>query len=403
MKKRYKNTNRIFHKFLKFTIGKYIRIRYGLNADTSSIKGIKPPYMVFANHVNFWDPFMVSIFIKHPIHFVTSDEYFRNTILKLLLKLVGGIPKAKFISDSDTVKKILRVRNNNGVVGVYPEGERSWDGNTLKILYPTAKLVKKLEVPVVCAVLKGGCISYPRWADRPRFGTINIDYKLVLKSEEIKGMSTAKIYDRLTVSLSHNEYEYQRAAMIPYHGKKLAESLELFLFTCPSCNSLGKQYSDKDKFICGECGYSVTYDRFGFLKSNSKKNYFDNTADWNHWQLSRLHNTIITSKDEQTIFEDKGAVLKKGRRMSPFRVIRLGKAEFQRGGILFKALLKKDTIFFDIHSINGINVQYNKLFEFYYMGDLYRITFTMGKISAYKWAMALNMAKRIITQKKAAL
>ena len=89
--------------------------------------------------------------------------------------------------------------------------------------------------------------------------------------------------------------------------------------------------------------------------------------------------------------------------MSPFRVIRLGKVEFQRGGILFKALLKKDTIFFDIDSINGINVQYNKLFEFYYMGDLYRITFTMGKISAYKWAMALNMAKRIITKKKAAL
>lgn len=118
MRKKQRKMNMKLLAFLKAFLGIYLRHTYRTSAENADAAALKPPYVLLANHTNFWDPFFLSIYMPEPVCFVTSDAYFRNPILKRLLRMAGAIPKSKFIADAVTVLDILRVKKNGGVIEI---------------------------------------------------------------------------------------------------------------------------------------------------------------------------------------------------------------------------------------------------------------------------------------------
>jgi len=392
-----------FNRILKLTLGRYLKSRFNtVFTDINGVNGLKPPYIILANHTNFWDPFIISMFIKEPVYFVTSDEYFRNWMMRLLLKLVGGIPKTKFVSDTATVNSIIKViKHYKGIVGIYPEGRRNWDGRTLQILYPTAKLVKAFNIPVVAALSKGACLSFPRWASKPRKGRLEVELRIIADKDEITSMPVQDLYERICASLMHDEYDFQSGAMIPYKGKLLAEHIELFLFTCPSCRSIGRIKSYNDTIKCLECGYSSKYNQFGYLEevppvsSNPGAGIvFSNPHDWDVWQADHLRNLITQSASDESkpVFEDSNVLLRIGARLIPLKDFRIGRLALFNKRIEFTTLLG-ERFDFPFSRITGVNVQYNNQFEFYFEKKLYRFIFRIGVVSAYKWVKAFEISE----------
>ncbi len=386
--------NKTFNKFLKLTFGKYLIWRFKIQHKGTFLKTLKPPYIILANHTNSLDPFILSLFVPDPIYFVASSEYFRNPFLRFLLKRVGAIPKSKFLTDSSTVKLILNVRNNNRIIGIFPEGARNWDGKTIKLLYPTAKLIKSAKLPVVTSVFAGAYLSKPRWSKNARIGKITITSNLTLKIEEIKKLDVDEIYEVLTEALYHDEYEYQKKHMIPFTGKNLAESLELFIFVCPNCKKICTLKSNKDLFKCMECGYTVRFDKYGFLCKVSDTFYYDRLSDWNHWQTAHIMNIIAETDKTKVIFKDNGVILSKGTKFGPLSRLRLGELSFYKDRFVFDCLIRRDFVFY-ISRMNGINVQYNHTVEFYYDNILYRFNFKMANTSAYKWVKTAMLVKEM--------
>lgn len=401
-----------FNKFLKLTLGKTLINMFNIKVEGDEIfKELKPPYIIIGNHTNFYDPFIMSVYVPDPIYFVTADNYFRSRILRFLLKYVGAIPKTKFMSDSDTVRMILKVRNKGGIVGVYPEGRRNWDGNTLPVLYPTAKLVKSLGIPVVSLVTKGGYLSYPRWAINSRKGLLILDYKMLLDGEKIKAMSVDEVYDALTEGIRHDEYKWQRENMVQFKGRRMAEKLEFYLFMCPECRKMGQLKSHGPDFTCKACGYVVIYNDLGFFELAPKRSrtnkivhagvsansdavlHFDNPSDWNDWQLQKLYDLIIksrTAKSSIALFQDRGVLMLKGGKVGPLKKVRIGQLLFFNDDILFNSL-RGESFTFQISMLSGSNVQKNSFFEFYYEKTLYRFFFKLEPVSAYKWVRAIRM------------
>ena len=83
---------------------RFLKRRYRLEAaDEDHVRNLKPPFLVVANHVNFWDPFWINAFIAAPIQFVASDNLFRTTLFGLAMRLLGSIPKTKLMNDAQTV------------------------------------------------------------------------------------------------------------------------------------------------------------------------------------------------------------------------------------------------------------------------------------------------------------
>jgi 1-acyl-sn-glycerol-3-phosphate acyltransferase len=397
MSKKEIKSSRGLYKILRATVGKYFNFFYGVQFDGQGIEGIKPPYLILPNHTNFWDPFLLAANISEPIYYVASDQYFRNPILRGFLKMMGTIPKTKFFSDISTVKHILKIKKRGGIIGIFPEGARNWDGRTMELVYPTAKLIKSLKIPVVTVLVKGAYLSLPRWTSKSRRGKVFIFTKKLMESSEIARLSVDDIHKKLTEGLAYDEYTWQRQHRIPFKGTKLAENLELLLFVCPHCKSMDTLKSSGSLFSCADCGYSVEMDEYGFFNTQNKILYFDNPADWNAWGLQYLKESLDRYQKEDChrpfMEQNKVILWKGGRRSTSLKKIRVGQISLYKDRMVFSSLLG-DTIIFPIDRLQGVNVHLNNKIELYHGNILYRFVFKRSTVSAYKWVMALNMLNK---------
>ncbi len=389
---------RLFNKFLKLSIGTYMKLLFSYRIEADGLKEIKPPFVVLANHTNFWDPFLLSMCFRDPVYFITSDAYFRNPLLKRLLGLVGAIPKTKLVSDPGSIRGILEVVKNGGIIGIFPEGKRNWDGRTLPLLPPTAKLIKSLKIPVVSILFKGACLSMPRWSKTTRKGSLVMELVDILKPDEIASLSLDELFGRISENLSYDEYSRQRSVMHAYTGKKLAERLELFLFTCPECGHTGTLSSRDGSFDCGECGYGVIYNKYGFFESSGHALRFDNPVDWNQWQLKRLEAGFADSMETSpgnALLEEPGVMLRIGSKTGALEDLSDEGALSLFPGRLEYILEEKKVLCFPLIKISGVNIQYSNQLEFIFENTLYRFSKKDGSMPAYKFVMGVGTAKRL--------
>ncbi|MFW6149431.1 MAG: lysophospholipid acyltransferase family protein, partial [Atribacterota bacterium] len=282
--------------------------------------------------------FLVNMFIDEPMCYIAAAVYFRNPLLRFFLNSAGSIPKKKFMTHYSPIKRLFKAKENGRILGIFPEGERKWDGTTDEMTFKsTAKLIKKLEVSVVTVKIKGGYLAYPRWAKSPRKGNISLVYKLCLSKKEIQELSVGQIEDRIREQLSYDEVAYQQKSQNKYRGRNLAESLEHFLFACPNCQSFNTLSSQSNELHCSQCNYGIIYNEFGFLESLQEKLYFDNLRDWNRWQNGYLKDLIskkIKRKDIKFIIKDNFVDILEGSFNKPFNLIGQGSLCLGKEGLV---------------------------------------------------------------------
>jgi 1-acyl-sn-glycerol-3-phosphate acyltransferase len=381
--------------FLKATWGPFLFRQYNVVMENEKlVKELEPPYVILANHVNTFDPLFIGRVIPNPIHYVASDANFRSKVLNFVFSLVGTIPKTKAQSDTDSIRHIMdTVKKKKGIIGLFPEGQRTWDGHILPLFYSSAKLLKLLKVPVVVALSKGGYLSLPRWSFDRRKGKVTIEFKQILTSEDLKKMSVDQIFDSMNSGMEYDESEYQLEQQVPYKSKKRAENLELALFVCPHCKAIGTMCSYGSLFFCNGCDYSVRYTIFGRFETEGEKLYFETVRDWNLWQIGFFTEFLLAKKKDAPtglLFRDNKIIVLTGYRDNPLKKLYLADMGlfcdrieiYPEGG---------GTVTFPIDDLYGIHVQNQDRLEMYFQDVLYRYNFMTRKVSAYKWMTALEV------------
>lgn len=354
------------------------------------LNSVKPPFLILGNHTSVWDPFFLGSLVDAPIHYVVSDSQFRSRLVAFGLGLVGSIPKTKVLSDLETVKSIVKIKHKRGIIGVFPEGQSSWDGHTLPLIPSTAKLIKSLKVPVIIARIEGAYFSRPRWSHLPRRGKVTVDFSLGFVPEQLKGMSTAEIYEELQKKLYFDAYENQAVEKTRFAGRRLAEYLERALFVCPACTSIGTLHSHRRRLRCLRCGYEVHYNPFGYLEERSGKLRFSTIRDWNLWQVGEFQEQIDQwlegNQRHMPLLRDNGAILEIGYKSLPLKELAKGEMQLFPGEL--RLLGAGETLTFSIAEIEGMNIQNNERMEFYYRDELYKVTLADPRGCTYKWDVA---------------
>ncbi|WP_234946697.1 lysophospholipid acyltransferase family protein [Thermosipho atlanticus] len=136
-----------------------------------------PPFLLIANHTHTFDPLFISTFFKMPICWVVAKGNFNRIIIGPLFKSLKFISKQKGEPDIGTIRGILRNLKDGNVVGIFPEGSVTWDGNFQELPSGTDKLLEMVKVPIVSIRIKGGYLSNPRWANYGRKGKIILEVK----------------------------------------------------------------------------------------------------------------------------------------------------------------------------------------------------------------------------------
>jgi 1-acyl-sn-glycerol-3-phosphate acyltransferase len=281
----------LFVRFARPVYGAFLKRRYGISTEgLEKLKGIDGPCLVFSNHVHALDPFFISVVWPRHIRWVAGAHLFKNKALGFLLsKLVTSIPKQQGRSDYQTIKDISKAFQHNHVVGLFPEGTRTWDGEPYGFDIATAKLVRMFHVPVVLVNLNGGYGLKPRWALHPRTGRLDICVRDVILPEDIMAMKLQDIHERLVAGLGFSYRTWQQTVNRPFESPTSAEGLERVLYLCPHCNGESTMVGEHTRIRCRSCGFSVgldPMDRFEHPAGGDLR--FDDVPQWHRWEQERL-------------------------------------------------------------------------------------------------------------------
>jgi len=249
----------------------------------------REPYVIVANHTFLFDVVHVPMPLWKIPYIVASANLFTAQPTKFLLtNIARTIPKSKGTSDVRAVRGLLGAVKSGYPILIFSEGDTTFYGETNFIEESTFKLIKKLKVDVVTCHVKGGYLSKPRWALKPRKNRrAFLDYKLAIQKEELKEMSVKDIQKKIQKELYNNDYDFQREHMIPHKSKALAEGIEDVLYLCPKCHAVNSFASEKHDFWCEDCGTKGHVDVYGFLHGFA----YDNLVDWNQFQ--KEHREIL--------------------------------------------------------------------------------------------------------------
>jgi len=256
----------------------------------------KEPYVMLANHTFLFDVIHVPLCLKRVPFIVASQTLFKKQPTKFLVTQVAHvIPKSKGASDTTTVRELIGAIKRGYPILIFPEGDTTFYGETGYIEESTMKLIKKLGVDVITCNVKGGYLSKPRWATGKRKNRqIHLNYELTIPKEHIKDMTFEEVNKKIMKALYHDDYEYQRKAMISHPGDSLAEGIENVVYVCPFCESINTIESKNNRVKCNQCLKEGSIDEYGFIRDFK----FKNLIQWNEYQKKfskKLRASIIKS------------------------------------------------------------------------------------------------------------
>jgi long-chain acyl-CoA synthetase len=141
---------------------------------------LKPPYLICPNHQSFIDPFLVCSTYPRPvlkdIFHVGASMYFANAAMAQLARLINVVP-----IDPDV--QLLRAMRAGAaglraakVLNIYPEGQRSFDGQLHEFKKGAGILATELKLPIVPVALDGTYRIWPRKSWRFRLAKVTISF-----------------------------------------------------------------------------------------------------------------------------------------------------------------------------------------------------------------------------------
>jgi 1-acyl-sn-glycerol-3-phosphate acyltransferase len=110
--------------------------------------------LLCSNHIDNLDPPTVGISAPRQVHFMAKEELFRVPVLGGIVRKVGSFPVKRGMSDREALRNGLNVLKDGGVLGLFPEGTRSKDGQLGKGLAGAGFFALRSNALVVpCAVI----------------------------------------------------------------------------------------------------------------------------------------------------------------------------------------------------------------------------------------------------------
>lgn len=352
------------------------RIRI-IKEDGGELDKIKGPAIILANHCHSLDPLLVYSVMKPHVRWVAGAYLFKTKFVGYVIKnLATCIAKQQGRSDLTTIKTISNSLKENDIVGLFPEGTRTWDGNSMDMNHKaTAKMLRIFKVPVYFLSLEGAYDLHPRWADEKRRGLLVIRLKKILSVEELNTLKLNELVQITKDNLYFNQEEWQEKVKRPFVCKNRAHGIQRLLYVCPICHSTQTIYGKKHTVYCKSCNTKDVLSEQLFFENESFG--YKSLAKWNSFQLDYIKNNLL----EYNI--DKGDFFKKG-----------FNDHFELISKKFDCLLKNDSIDFILSENEIMSFEFNKIesmilsvkqsIEFYFEGQLYSFRL-QPELNSYKY------------------
>jgi len=145
-----------------FLLGWSARIEGRQNIPTTG------PVLVIANHQSFFDPLLIGMSSPRSLSYLARKTLFDNRAFGFVIDVLNAVPVDQEGVGKEGIKTILSQLHEGRAVVVFPEGERTPDGQ-LKPLRPgISLLIKRVQAPIVPVGIAGAYDAWPRRQRLPR-------------------------------------------------------------------------------------------------------------------------------------------------------------------------------------------------------------------------------------------
>tara|TARA_B100001559_G_scaffold9588_1_gene8437 strand:+ start:1496 stop:2119 length:624 start_codon:yes stop_codon:yes gene_type:complete len=126
------------------------RPRY-LDRDKIPVDG---PLIIAANHLSHIDPAFIMTAVKRPVSYLSKKEHFDGRIRRLVFERVGVIPVDREAGGVKGLENAIKILEEDGAIGIFPEGTRSKDGKMAQGKTGVARLAAHTGAAVVPVAIR---------------------------------------------------------------------------------------------------------------------------------------------------------------------------------------------------------------------------------------------------------
>ena len=132
------------------------------------------PGVVIGNHQSALDPFLLGAYVDPEVCFLTKSSSFAHALSRLFLRMVRALPTTRYQIDPPVVRAVRALLSRGQRVGIFPEGERTWDGRLRPFKLGTVRLLMALRQPIIPVYIQGAFDFWPRWRTFPRRAHVHL-------------------------------------------------------------------------------------------------------------------------------------------------------------------------------------------------------------------------------------
>ncbi|HDL86602.1 MAG TPA: hypothetical protein ENH11_09835 [Candidatus Acetothermia bacterium] len=229
-----------------YIVGKAIvRLLFSVDVEGEENLPRSGPFILLGNHASYLDPVFLVAACNRYVRFFTKGEMMHTRGGRWFFNGMGSIPTNRYRVDSGSVRAFLAALKAGDIIGIFPEGERTWDGNPLPISPTVVRLLKRSNVPLVAARIEGSYAAYPRWSSYPLPGRIKVRFFAPSSSDEILDV------------LSRIKTNETGCTVFP----RSTRGLERLIWACPACRTIGGIIARGHEILCEHCHTKWSLDR----------------------------------------------------------------------------------------------------------------------------------------------
>jgi 1-acyl-sn-glycerol-3-phosphate acyltransferase len=340
------------------------------------------PYLLVANHGHRADAWVLGSLLGRTIRYMANLEGVSPT-KAFFAELVGAYGKRKGMPDLAALRRTLDLARSGETIGIFPEGDRSWDGSFQGIKPGLGRLIKLIKLPVLMARQEGSYLSAPRWARHERQGQWQVRFKL-LPIEEILHKSPEELERSIEGWIAGDG----PASAANFYCKAPAEGAERVLWLCPACGALHSIRSRGAELFCRDCSavWRIDANQRIRWKSQSQRPHADlpTLQSWIALQAEAIRLRTAYSPQEKALLPPDRATLwqrdERGWQALGKRSIALTKDSIRLIGIDTRKNIA-------LKSAEGFVDHFNRYVEFSGGGQRYRVRFDQS--CSFRWIQTL--------------
>jgi hypothetical protein len=352
------------------------------------------PFVLMSDHSNALDPYVLGSLAKGPVRFMANLEGVSAT-KAALAELIGAYGRRKGAADMAALRTTFALACAGETIGLFPEGDRSWDGATSPIRRGAGKLVRRLGLPLVIAMQRGNYLARPRWASRPRRGPWSVEFA-AYGADELGRMTDALAEAVIVAAIAKDEIKDAAGEGREFEGERCAEGVDRLLWRCPVCGKADALRGTGNLVACGACGSRWALDANCRVRPlnvplSLHAAEIGDLKDWSDWQADSLPSFALVAPEGRASLRSEGVVLS---RRSGAQAVRVGRGRLSLRGwgrgseLVFES--DDGLVVFEAAAVRGFVDNFNAFSEFDHKGQRWRVEF--GGRNALKWAAALSAA-----------